>query len=77
MPGGPGVNQLNLTPGVTRIAADQWWIHNFLMIVCLAIFVAVFAVMFYSLYAHRKSRGHKPRASTTPPWRSPGRSCRS
>ena len=42
MPGGPGVNQLNLTQGVTRIAADQWWIHNLLMIVCLAIFVAVF-----------------------------------
>ncbi len=60
MPGGPGVNQLNLTPGVTRIAADQWWIHNFLLIVCLAIFVAVFAVMFYSLWAHRKSRGAKP-----------------
>ncbi|MCA3181405.1 MAG: cytochrome c oxidase subunit II [Burkholderiales bacterium] len=60
MPGGPGVNQLNLTRGVTRIAADQWWIHNFLLIVCLAIFVAVFGVMFYSLWAHRKSRGAKP-----------------
>jgi cytochrome c oxidase subunit 2 len=60
MPGGPGVNQLNLTPGVTRIAADQWWIHNFLLVVCLVIFVAVFSVMFYSLWAHRKSRGAKP-----------------
>ena len=60
MPGGPGVNQLNLPIGVTKIAADQWWIHNFLLIVCLAIFVAVFGVMFYSLWAHRKSRGHKP-----------------
>jgi cytochrome c oxidase subunit 2 len=60
MPGGPGVNQLNLPVGVTRIAADQWWIHNFLLIVCLAIFVAVFGVMFYSLWAHRKSRGAKP-----------------
>jgi cytochrome c oxidase subunit 2 len=60
MPGGPGVNQLNLPVGVTRISADQWWIHNFLMIVCLAIFVAVFGVMFYSLWAHRKSRNHKP-----------------
>jgi cytochrome c oxidase subunit 2 len=59
MPGGPGVKQLNLTPGVTRIAADQWWIHNFLLVVCLAIFVAVFGVMFYSLWAHRKSRGAK------------------
>ncbi|HYF59430.1 MAG TPA: cytochrome c oxidase subunit II [Burkholderiaceae bacterium] len=60
MPGGPGVNQLNLPVGVTRIAADQWWIHNFLLWVCLAIFVAVFSVMFYSLWAHRKSRNHKP-----------------
>jgi cytochrome c oxidase subunit 2 len=60
MPGGPGVNQLNLTQGVTRIAADQWWIHNFLMVVCLVIFVAVFGVMFYSMWAHRKSRGAKP-----------------
>jgi cytochrome c oxidase subunit 2 len=59
MPGGPGVNQVNLTPGVTRIAADQWWIHNFLLVVCLVIFVSVFGVMFYSLWAHRKSRGAK------------------
>jgi cytochrome c oxidase subunit II len=60
MPGGPAVNQLNLPVGVTKIAADQWWIHNFLMVVCLAIFIAVFAVMFYSLWAHRKSKGAKP-----------------
>ena len=60
MPGGPAVNQLNLGPGVTRIAADQWWMHNFLLIVSVVIFVAVFAVMFYSLWAHRKSRGAKP-----------------
>ena len=58
MQGGPGVNQLNLTEGVTRIAADQFWIHNLLLWVCLAIFVAVFGVMFYSIWAHRKSRGH-------------------
>ena len=60
MPGGPGVNQLNLPVGVTKISADQWWMHNFLMWVCLAIFVGVFGVMFYSLWAHRKSKGHKP-----------------
>jgi cytochrome c oxidase subunit 2 len=59
MPGGPGVNQINLTQGVTKIAADQHWIHNFLLWVCLAIFVAVFAVMFYSIWAHRRSRGAK------------------
>lgn len=60
MPGGPNVLQTNLRPGVTKIAADQYWIHNFLMVVCLVIFVAVFAVMFYSIWAHRKSRGAKP-----------------
>jgi cytochrome c oxidase subunit II len=60
MPGGPRVNQLNLPVGVTHIAADQYWIHNFLLLVCLGIFVAVFGVMFYSIWAHRKSKGHKP-----------------
>jgi len=60
MPGGPAVKQINLTEGVTRIAADQWWIHNFLLVVCLIIFLAVFGVMFYSIWAHRKSRGAKP-----------------
>ncbi len=60
MPGGPAVKQINLTEGVTRIAADQWWIHNFLMVVCVLIFIAVFGVMFYSIWAHRKSKGAKP-----------------
>ena len=60
MPGGPAIKQINLTEGVTRIAAEQWWIHNFLMVVCLIIFIAVFGVMFYSIWAHRKSRGAKP-----------------
>jgi cytochrome c oxidase subunit 2 len=60
MPGGPKVNQLNLSTPVTRIAADQHWIHWFLMWVCLAIFVIVFGVMFYSVWNHRKSKGHAP-----------------
>ncbi|KQY86510.1 cytochrome C oxidase subunit II [Pelomonas sp. Root1444] len=55
--GGPGVNQLNLHEPVTRIAADQMWLHNFMLIVCLVIFVAVFGVMFYSIFKHRKSKG--------------------
>jgi len=42
------------------MATDLYGLHNFLLWVCLAIFVAVFAVMFYSIYAHRKSKGHKP-----------------
>jgi cytochrome c oxidase subunit II len=59
MEGGPGVNQLNLTRGVTRIAADQHWIHSFVFWICVAIFVAVFGVMFYSIVKHRKSKGAK------------------
>jgi len=59
LPGGPAVNQLNLHPPVTSIAADQIWLHNFVMIVCTLIFIGVFGVMFYSIIKHRKSRGHK------------------
>ncbi len=60
MPGGPKVMQLNLSEPATRIAEGQVFIHDFLMWLCVIIFVAVFAVMFYSVYAHRKSKGHKP-----------------
>ena len=59
LPGGPGVNQLNLHAPVTRIGVEQHWLHNFMLIVCIAIFVAVFGVRFYSILKHRKSVGHK------------------
>jgi cytochrome c oxidase subunit 2 len=59
LPGGPAVNQLNLHPAVTRIAEQQQWLHGFVMIICLVIFLAVFGVMFYSIWKHRKSVGHK------------------
>ncbi|MGB7182699.1 MAG: cytochrome c oxidase subunit II [Burkholderiaceae bacterium] len=60
MPGGPGVNQLNLGTGATSIAEGQYWLHNVLLWVCLVIFILVFAVMFYSIFAHRKSKGAIP-----------------
>lgn len=59
LPGGPAVNQLNLQTPVTKIAEDQAWLHWFMLILCTVIFVAVFAVMFYSIWKHRKSVGHK------------------
>ncbi|MDH3460164.1 MAG: cytochrome c oxidase subunit II, partial [Burkholderiaceae bacterium] len=59
LPGGPAVNQLDLHPPVTRIAADQQWLHYFMMVICAVIFVGVFGVMFYSIIKHRKSKGHK------------------
>ena len=59
LPGGPAVRQLNMHPAVTKIAEEQHWLHWFMMIVCVVIFVAVFGVMFYSIWKHRKSVGHK------------------
>lgn len=59
LPGGPAVRQLNLHPAVTKIAQEQQWLHWFMMIICLIIFLAVFGVMFYSIWKHRKSVGHK------------------
>ncbi len=59
LPGGPAVRQLDLHPPVTKIAAEQQWLHNFMLYICSVIFVGVFGVMFYSIYKHRKSKGHK------------------
>lgn len=59
MPGGPKRFQLDLTEPASLIAQDQRWIHYFLMWICVAIFIAVFGVMFYSIWKHRKSKGAK------------------
>jgi cytochrome c oxidase subunit 2 len=59
LPGGPAVNQLNLHRPVTKIAEEQAWLHWMMLILCTVIFVGVFAVMFYSIWKHRKSVGHK------------------
>ncbi|MDX3907143.1 MAG: cytochrome c oxidase subunit II [Pigmentiphaga sp.] len=58
--GGPKVNQLNLHEPVTSIAAQIEWLHWMMLGICLVIFLGVFSVMFYSIWAHRKSRGAKP-----------------
>ncbi|MCC7151569.1 MAG: cytochrome c oxidase subunit II [Rubrivivax sp.] len=59
LPGGPAVNQLNLTRGATAMSAHLYDLHNIVMLVCLVIFIGVFGVMFYSILKHRKSLGHK------------------
>jgi cytochrome c oxidase subunit II len=58
-PGGPAVLELNFQPPVTAIASEIYSLHTMMLIICLVIFVAVFGVMFYSIFKHRKSRGHK------------------
>jgi cytochrome c oxidase subunit 2 len=55
--GGPSVNEYGLQPPNSQIAFDQQWLHNFMLVICLVIFIAVFGVMFYSIVRHRKSKG--------------------
>ncbi len=49
----------NLRPASSKLASDIHDLHEYVMILCTVIFIGVFAFMFYSVYAHRKSKGHK------------------
>jgi cytochrome c oxidase subunit 2 len=49
----------NLRPAGSKIADEIHNLHEYVMILCTVIFIGVFAFMFYSVYAHRKSKGHK------------------
>lgn len=49
----------NLQVPASQVAQDVFQLHNFIMLVCLGIFIIVFGAMFYSLLKHRKSVGHK------------------
>ena len=51
---------LNFPPPVTEVARDIHDLHMLIYYICVAIFLAVFGVMFYSIFAHRKSKGAKP-----------------
>ncbi|MEI8163489.1 MAG: cytochrome c oxidase subunit II [Betaproteobacteria bacterium] len=51
---------------VTPIAHDTLRIHNEFMLIIIALFVAVFAIMVYSLIKHRKSAGHEAATFTGP-----------
>jgi cytochrome c oxidase subunit 2 len=50
--------EYNLQPPVTPVATQIFDLHTYIMWICAVIFVGVFSVMFYSIYAHRKSKGH-------------------
>jgi cytochrome c oxidase subunit 2 len=47
----------NLQTPVTEIAQQVYDLHDMMLIICALIFVAVFSVMFYSIWKHRKSKG--------------------
>jgi cytochrome c oxidase subunit 2 len=52
--------QVNMEPGVTDVGADIFSLHMLIFWICVVIGIVVFGVMFYSIYAHRKSRGVTP-----------------
>ncbi|HVG03560.1 MAG TPA: cytochrome c oxidase subunit II [Burkholderiaceae bacterium] len=50
-------SRYNLPPPASKLAQDIYALHDFMLIICGAIFVLVFGVMFYSIWKHRKSKG--------------------
>lgn len=51
---------LNMMQGTTWLSRTVYDLHMQILWICVAIGVVVFGVMFYSIFHHRKSRGHKP-----------------
>ena len=49
-------DELNLRAGVTEISKEVYSLHMLILWICVAIGVVVFGVLFYSVYAHRKSK---------------------
>jgi cytochrome c oxidase subunit 2 len=46
-------------PPVTPMAQQMFDLHSYIFWICVAIFILVFGVMFYSIFKHRKSVGHQ------------------
>jgi cytochrome c oxidase subunit 2 len=53
------IREYNLQTPVTPIAEQIYDLHTYIMWICVVIFIGVFSVMFYSIFAHRKSKGHQ------------------
>lgn len=51
--------KLNLMTGVTKISHDIYDLHMLILWICAVIGLGVFGTMFYSIYHHRKSKGHQ------------------
>jgi cytochrome c oxidase subunit 2 len=60
----PAVNAdwfaLNMTRGITDISNEVFELHMLIFWICVAIGVLVFAVMFYSMWAHTKKKNPVP-----------------
>ena len=53
-------SDINMPVGVTPISKKVYGLHMQIFWICCVIGVLVFGVMFYSMFKHRKSKGHKP-----------------
>jgi len=51
--------RLNFQDPVTQTARDIYGLHMLIFWICVAIFIAVFGVMFYSIFKHRKSKNYQ------------------
>lgn len=58
--GGITMDDVNMSPGVTATGQAIYNLHMWIFWICVVIGVAVFGVMFYSIFAHRKSKGAVP-----------------
>lgn len=56
----------NFPEPVTPMALDTLHVHNKFMLISIAIFFAVLAIMIYSIFSHRKDKGYQPVADKTP-----------
>lgn len=52
-------SSINLQTPVTQIATEIYDMHTLMLVICLVIFLAVFGVMFWSVFHHRKDKGAK------------------
>jgi cytochrome c oxidase subunit II len=50
---------LNLTEGVTKLSHDIHDLHMLILWICVFIGLGVFGTMFYSIFHHRKDKGHQ------------------
>lgn len=52
--------EVNMPKGITPVSETVYDLHMIIFYICVVIAVIVFGVMFWSIFRHRKSKGHKP-----------------
>jgi len=57
-------NRYTLQPPQTAVAREIYSLHSTVLLICIAICVVVFAVLFYSIVRFRRSRGYEARQFT-------------